>query len=113
MSTKVATSLDLGVIYHGLPYGKRMTLKDRKTGVPFNFTGCTARMVLRNGVETLTLTSSDGITLGGSAGTIIINRSVEQVAAITLGGWTLALLITDSLGVEKVWIKGTVRVAEI
>jgi hypothetical protein len=42
-----------------------------RTATPIDLTGCTARLKVKRGnTELLSLTSGDGVTLGGDAGTI-------------------------------------------
>ena len=58
-------------------------------GVPWNLTGWTARMQIRPFIASSkvlkSLTSSDGITLGGSAGTFSITISAADMAAMPSG----------------------------
>jgi tRNA threonylcarbamoyladenosine modification (KEOPS) complex Pcc1 subunit len=55
-------------------------------GAPINLTGYTAAMQIRESVSSpavaLSLTESSGITLGGSAGTIVITISATQTNAL-------------------------------
>jgi hypothetical protein len=69
------------------------------TGTVINLTGYTARMQVRSAYDAtgtiLSLTSSSGITLGGSAGTIAITASATVTAALTApwsGVWDLELV---------------------
>jgi hypothetical protein len=69
------------------------------TGTAINLTGYTARMQVRSAYDAtstiLSLTSSSGITLGGSAGTIAITASATVTAALTApwsGVWDLELV---------------------
>jgi hypothetical protein len=58
-------------------------------GTPWDLTGYTARMQVRTTVEAtdklLDLTTSSGITLGGSAGTVAITVSATGMAALISG----------------------------
>lgn len=77
--------------------GKTWTAKFRyltksckgKTNVPVNLTGYGANMVIRecakDSATLLTLTSGNGITLGGAAGTIEITITATQAANLTVG----------------------------
>ena len=77
-------------IYHlnieqGATFTRTITWKD-STGAPVNLTGYTARMQIRERVESSTalvsLTSSSGITLGGVAGTIVITITSTQTDSL-------------------------------
>ena len=66
-------------------------------GTPVDLTGYTAKMQIRrttNAEPILQLTESDGITLGGNAGTIRIKRSPAQTALLIAGlhVWDLELI---------------------
>lgn len=77
--------------------GKTWTAKFRyltkscngKSNVPFNLTGYGANMVIRecanDSAALLTLTSGNGITLGGTAGTIEITITATQASNLTAG----------------------------
>lgn len=77
--------------------GKTWTAKFRyltkscngKTNVPFDLTSYGATMVIRecanDSTALLTLTSGNGITLGGTAGTIDITITATQAANLTAG----------------------------
>ena len=90
-----------------------------KTGTPaavVNLTGCTARMQVRNKltdpVVLLELTTANGgIALGGAAGTVTINLSATQTAAIA---WVTAVYdmeIIYSNGVVRRLLAGSVAVS--
>ena len=80
-----------------------------KTGTPpvvVNLTGCTARMQVRGKLtDTAALldltTANGGIVLGGIAGTVTLNVSAIQTAAIS---WTSAVY-----DLEIIFADGTVR----
>jgi hypothetical protein len=77
--------------------GKTWTAKFRyltkscngKTNVPFDLSGYGATMVIRecadDSAALLTLTSGNGITLGGTAGTIEIEITATQASNLTAG----------------------------
>lgn len=77
--------------------GKTWTAKFRyltkscngKTNVPFDLTGYGANMVIRecakDSATLLTLTSGNGITLGGTDGTIEIEITATQASNLTAG----------------------------
>jgi len=62
------------------------TLTWQTGGTPVNLSGYTARMQVRDtydgGSAVVSITSSTGITLGGTAGTILVELTATQTAAI-------------------------------
>ena len=73
--------------------------QDTASTTPVNLTGYTATMNVkdrRDGNVLATLTTSSGITLGGSAGTIIVSRSSSQVQAWGIAQGAYDLTITSS-----------------
>jgi hypothetical protein len=85
-------------IKQGATLSLTATWKD-SSGTAVNLTGYTARMQVRATYDSsstiLSLTSSSGITLGGSAGTIAITASATTTAALTApwsGVWDLELV---------------------
>jgi hypothetical protein len=62
------------------------TLTWLSAGAPVNLTGYTGRMQVRDGYDAgsaiVSLTSGTGITLGGTAGTILVELTATQTAAI-------------------------------
>lgn len=85
-------------IYQGATFRKRLRwLNPDKT--PIDLTGCTARMQVREEVESaavlLELTTENGrIALGGTAGTMDLLIDAGTTAAITWGGgvWDLEIV---------------------
>lgn len=85
-------------IYQGATFRKRLTWTAPSSS-PIDLTGCTARMQVREEVESTTVllsltTENDGIALGGAAGTIDLYVSDEDTAAITwdAGVWDLEVV---------------------
>lgn len=74
-------------------------------GTPVDLTNCTARMQVRPDTSSddtyLSLTSSSGITLGGSFGTITINVTATQTSAIPAGQWFYDLEIVNGATVTR------------
>lgn len=74
-------------IEQGATWSKQLTWKD-DSGAPINLTGYLARMQIRksysDGSAQISLTSSSGIVLGGSAGTIAITITDELTAALVI-----------------------------
>ena len=86
-------------IYQGATFRKRLTWKAGTPAVPVDLTGCTARMQVREEVDSpaalLTLTTENGgIALGGAAGTIELVVEAEDSAAFTWnsGAWDLEIV---------------------
>ena len=85
-------------IYQGATFRKRLRwLNPDQT--PIDLTGCTARMQVREEVEStavlLELTTENGrIALGGTAGTVELLVDADTTAAITWGGgaWDLEIV---------------------
>jgi hypothetical protein len=72
-------------IEQGATFTRTITWKD-SANVAINLTGYTARMQIRERVESSTalvsLTHSSGITLGGAAGTVVITITATQTDAL-------------------------------
>jgi hypothetical protein len=58
----------------------------------------------------VTLTSGSGITLGGSAGTIQVQRTPAQIQALGIDTGAYDLTITDSAGTATVLLQGSFTV---
>ena len=72
-------------IEQGATFTRTITWKD-STGAAVNLTGYTARMQIRERVEStsalVSLTQASGITLGGAAGTVVITITPTQTDAL-------------------------------
>jgi hypothetical protein len=79
-----------------------------------NLTGYTASFTVKanpgDGTALLTLSSGSGITLGGSAGTIVLSRSLAQVNAFTWTDGEYELTLTDGSGNTSLLLYGSVKV---
>ncbi len=79
-------------------------------GTPWNLTSYTAAMQVRPFVESTTkildLTSSSGITLGGSAGTVAVSVSAATMAATTAGRHVYDFKLTSAGGVTTTILSG-------
>jgi hypothetical protein len=79
-----------------------------------NLTGYSASFVVKaqpgDSTALLTLSSGSGITLGGSAGTIVLSRSKAQVDAFTWTDGEYELTLTDASGNTSVILYGSVKV---
>jgi len=84
-------------------------------GTPYNLTGCTARLQFRKAptspTAALSITSSSGITLGGSAGTVTFNVADTVTAAIDAGIYVYDLEVETAGGVTSRWVYGKVNVS--
>lgn len=76
-------------VYQGATYDMTFAWTDENNS-SINLTGYTARMQVREGIDSsstlLSLTDASGITLGGTAGTFRIQISATDTAALTKSG---------------------------
>lgn len=84
---------------------------------PVNLTGFTARMQIRETVESTTVlhsltTENGGITLGGAAGTIALTISATDTAAFTFDTAVYDLEIISGSGVVTEVMSGTVTLGD-
>ena len=84
------------------------------SATPVNLTGYTARMQVRklhsSPTAVLSLTNLAGITLGGSAGTIVLAATATQTAAITASTYVYDLELVSGAGVVTRLLEGTMTV---
>lgn len=95
----------------GATYTQRLTWKI--DGNPVNLTGYTARMKVKNVVknfEAISITSSSGIALGGSAGTIDLTVSAADMTKVVAGKYSYDLELVSPGGVVTRLVKGTFTV---
>ena len=87
-------------VWQGADYDKTFTVTQDGTAV--NWSGYTAAMQVREAVDSdtylLSLTSSSGITLGGTAGTIGVAITNAQSSAISAGSYSYDLEMTSNGG---------------
>ena len=100
------------IIEQGATFKHTLTLKDSNSDL-INLTGYpSAEMDLRKNqddsstVTTLT-TGNSGITLGGSAGTIVLEISATDTANLSVGDGVYDLELTDSTGAILRILEGT------
>lgn len=95
----------------GSTFRKTLTWKDAIPAA-IDLSGCTARMQARDasGVAVLTLTSTDGIALGGAAGTITFTRTAVQTETIATGVYSYDFELTTGAGDTFALFEGTVVV---
>lgn len=114
--TSIPGNYDLTIV-QGADLDITMTYKD-SAGVAINLTGYTARMKIRpavGGAELVSLTdggAANGITLGGAAGTIRIQRTAALTAAYTFTRGKYDLEIVSGAGVVTRLVEGNVQVLQ-
>ena len=85
------------------------------SSVPVNLTGYTARLQARIDVDEtstiLSLTTASGITLGGAAGTITLDRSAAQTAVLPQGQYVYDLELESSGGVVTRLLQGELDIS--
>jgi hypothetical protein len=91
--------------YQGADYDQLFTVT--QGGTALNWTGYTAKMQVREAADStaylLSLANGSGITLGGTAGTILVNISNAQSGAISAGSFAYDLeLISGSSAVTRI-----------
>lgn len=86
----------------------------RIAGNPVNVTGYIARLQARAAVEdtttALSISTTSGITLGGSAGTVTLSRSASQTAALTPGRYYYDLELESGSGIVTRLTEGTLTI---
>lgn len=102
------------VIEQGATFGKTLTLKDSSDAL-VNLTGYSAaEMDLRTNQDDSsiikTLTAGSGITLGGSAGTVVLNISATDTANMSVGDGVYDLRLTAGDGTISRILEGTFAV---
>jgi len=79
-------------------------------GDEWNLTTYTARMQVRKATTSstaiLSLTSSSGITLGGTAGTVAVTASAATMAALPAGTWVYDLELVSGSGIVYAILEG-------
>lgn len=95
-------------INQGATFAKRLTWLAGSTPVAVDLTGCTARMQVREAVDSPTAactltTENGGITLGGIAGTIdiLIAATVTAAFAFTEAVYDLEIIMSDGITVHR------------
>jgi hypothetical protein len=86
-------------------------------GTPVNVTGYTARLQARVDIEetetvlSMTTDAGGGITLGGAAGTITLNRTATQTALLPAGGYVYDLELVSGAGVVTRLVQGDLSIS--
>ena len=91
--------------FQGADYDKTFTVS--QDGTALNWTGFSARMQVRTGADAsatlLSFSNGSGITLGGTAGTILLSITNAQSAAVPSGSYAYDLeLISGSSAVTRI-----------
>ena len=91
------------ICYQGADFDYALTWS--VNGSPVNLTAYTARMQVRKtpGAATpvLSLTNGSGITLGGSAGTVLVAATAAQTDTIPAGGYKYDLELVNGSSVTR------------
>lgn len=94
---------------------RKSILLEQPAGTPVNLTGYTARMMIRSNYADanplISLTSSSGITLGGTAGTMEISIPAATTAALSAGLAAYDLELTDTLTKKIRLLQGSVTIS--
>lgn len=78
--------------------------REDSMGAPYDLTGWTAKMQIRasrwddEDTPLVTLTDTDGITLGSTAGTVTVDISAARTADLISGECVYDILLTDTGG---------------
>jgi hypothetical protein len=86
-------------------------------GVPVNITNWTARLQARIDIEetdtvlSLTTTAGGGITLGGAAGTISLDRTATQTALLPAGEYVYDLELISAVGAVTRLVQGELNIS--
>jgi len=101
-------------IEQGATYSKTFTWTDA-TGSAVDLTDFTARLHIRADIDDedpiIELTHSNGITLGGAAGTIVATISAGDTELLELDQYVYDLKLTSAAGVATRLLEGTVFVS--
>ena len=96
-------------MYQGASFDLSLTWN--VNSVPVNLTGYTSRMQVRTSYDAtstiLSLTSGTGITLGGTAGTILIEASPATTAGVATGQYVYDLEMVSGGSAVTRLIQGT------
>jgi hypothetical protein len=99
-------SLNLGLTWYS----------DDAATTAMNLTGYTAQMRILDhsgGNVLATLTTSSGVTLGGTAGTITVDRTPAQISAWKLNGkGAYDLSVTSSSGIATTILQGSLEISK-
>ncbi|RST54100.1 hypothetical protein [Variovorax sp. DXTD-1] len=110
-AAKLKLSID-----QGATFTKTVTWKTGKPALPVDLTGCTARMQVRETIQSddvlLELSTTDGrITLGGTAGTVNLRVEAADTAIIAWKSGVYDLEIQFADGTVRRLLSGSVTVS--
>jgi hypothetical protein len=98
--------------FQGATFDKTFTVTE--AGVALNLTGYTSAMQVREAADStaylVSLTSGTGITLGGTAGTILVTIGASASSAIPAGSYAYDLELTSGAGVVTRLLQGAFNV---
>ena len=102
-------------IYQGANFSQRLTFLQSSDGDPVDLSGFTARMQLRQSVNSTTplieLTTENGrITLGDAAGTVDLALNASETASLTAGTAVYDLEIVQSETSADRYAQGSVTI---
>lgn len=99
-------------VWQGADYDKTFTVTQNDT--PINWSGYTAQMQVRESADAtatlLSLTNGSGITLGGTAGTILVAITNAQSSAIDAGPYSYDLELISNGGTITRLLQGSFTV---
>lgn len=103
------------IIEQGATWNPIITWKDN-TGTAINLTGYSARLQIRDAINSIStivsLTSASGITLGGSAGTIAPLLSATATAALDFDDAVYDLELVSGSGIVYRLLQGSVSLSK-
>ena len=110
-AAKLKLSID-----QGATFTKTVTWKTGKPSAPVDLTDCSARMQVRENIDSedvlLSLSTTDGrITLGGAAGTVALRVDADDTADITWKAGVYDLEIQFADGTVRRLFAGSVSVS--
>jgi hypothetical protein len=99
--------------YQGADWDRTFTIT--QSGTALNLTGYTASMQVREAADStaylLSLTSGTGITLGGTAGTVVVAITAAQSSAIPAGSYAYDLELIATAGSVTRLLQGAFNVS--
>jgi len=97
-------------IPQGATFSRVITWRDSANAL-INLSGYTARMKAKNGAGTLlNLTNGSGLTLGGALGTITIELSAAETAALNFENARYDLELVNGANVTRL-LEGTIKLS--
>jgi hypothetical protein len=101
-------------IYKNETFDKTLTIRDKETESPLDLTGYSADLDVRSSAEdvseALTFTSGSGLTLGGTNGTVRLQKTASETGALTSGRYVYDLRLVDGSGDSEYILEGQFNV---